>query len=50
MLEELKERVCSGNKDLERYGLVIFTRGNLSEIDFEKKVVGIKPSRSPSKP
>lgn len=44
MLEKLKEKVCSGNKDLARHGLVIFTWGNLSEIDFEKKIVAIKPS------
>jgi len=44
MLEELKERVCEGNVALSEYGLVIFTWGNLSEIDFEKKIVAIKPS------
>jgi len=44
MLEELKERVCKANKDLVKYNLVLFTWGNVSEIDFESKIVGIKPS------
>ncbi len=44
MLEEMKERVCDGNIALAEHDLVIFTWGNLSEIDFDKRVVGIKPS------
>ena len=44
MLEELKEKVCRGNKDLAKYGLVLFTWGNLSAIDSGKKIVAIKPS------
>ncbi len=44
MLEELKESVCKANLDLVRYGLVIFTWGNVSGIDRESGLVVIKPS------
>ena len=44
MLEELKEKVCKANLDLVKYGLVIFTWGNVSAIDREKGLVVIKPS------
>ena len=44
MLEELKEKVCQANLDLVKYGLVIFTWGNVSAIDREKGLVVIKPS------
>ena len=44
MLEELKEKVCKANLDLVRHGVVIFTWGNVSAIDFETKLVVIKPS------
>ncbi len=47
MLEALKEKVCAGNKDLEKHCLVLFTFGNLSAIDAEKKIVAIKPSGVP---
>jgi L-ribulose-5-phosphate 4-epimerase len=44
MLEELKESVCRANLDLVRYGLVIFTWGNVSGIDRERGLIVIKPS------
>jgi len=44
MLEEFKQRVCLGNRDLETHRLVIFTWGNLSAIDPESRLVAIKPS------
>lgn len=44
MLEELKEKVYRANLDLVKYGLVIFTWGNVSGIDRETRLVVIKPS------
>ena len=44
MLEALKEKVFKANIDLVKHGLVIFTWGNVSEIDREKGLVVIKPS------
>ena len=44
MLEKVKERVCKANLALVKYGLVIFTWGNVSEIDRESGYVVIKPS------
>ncbi len=44
MLENLKEKVFKANLDLVKHGLVIFTWGNVSEIDKETKLVVIKPS------
>ncbi|MDE6555933.1 MAG: L-ribulose-5-phosphate 4-epimerase [Duncaniella sp.] len=44
MLEKLKEQVFKANLDLVKYGLVIFTWGNVSGIDREKGLVVIKPS------
>lgn len=44
MLEEIKKRVFEANLELVRKGLVIFTWGNVSEIDREKALVVIKPS------
>ncbi len=44
MHEELKERVCRANLDLSKYGLVVFTWGNVSGIDRRAGIVGIKPS------
>ncbi len=44
MLEELKEKVCKANLELVKYGLVVFTWGNVSGIDREKGLVVIKPS------
>ena len=44
MLEELKEKVYIANMDLVKSGLVIFTWGNVSEIDLTRQFVVIKPS------
>lgn len=44
MLEELKAKVCQANLDLVKYGLVIFTWGNVSAIDRKSGLVVIKPS------
>jgi len=44
MHEELKQRVCQANLDLQRHGLVVFTWGNVSGIDRDAGIVAIKPS------
>ncbi len=44
MLENLKAQVCEANLELVRRGVVIYTWGNVSGIDREKKLVVIKPS------
>lgn len=44
MLEELKEQVCKANLELFRRGIVIYTWGNVSGIDRDKKLMVIKPS------
>lgn len=44
MLEKLKEEVFKANLELPKYGLVVFTWGNVSGIDREKGLVVIKPS------
>lgn len=44
MLEELKKQVYEANMLLPKYGLVIFTWGNVSGIDREKNLMVIKPS------
>lgn len=44
MLEEYKERVCRANLELNARGVVIYTWGNVSEIDREHGLVVIKPS------
>lgn len=44
MLEELKEEVFRANMALVKYGLVIFTWGNVSGIDRNTGLVVIKPS------
>ncbi len=44
MLEELKKKVLKANLDLKKNKLVLFTWGNVSEIDREKGLVVIKPS------
>ena len=44
MLEELKARVFAANLDLVAKGVVIYTWGNVSEIDRERGLVVIKPS------
>lgn len=44
MLEQLKKDVCAANLDLVKYGLVVFTWGNVSGIDRASGLVVIKPS------
>jgi len=44
MLEQLKEEVFKANIDLVKHGLVIFTWGNVSEIDRKNGLFVIKPS------
>lgn len=44
MHKELKKRVFEANLDLVKHGLVIFTWGNVSEIDRKKGIFAIKPS------
>lgn len=44
MYTKLKNRVYEANLLLPKYNLVKFTWGNVSEIDREKSVIGIKPS------
>ena len=44
MIEFLKNEVFQANLELVKYGLVIFTWGNVSGIDREKGLVVIKPS------
>lgn len=44
MLEDLKKQVYEANMLLPKYGLVIFTWGNVSGIDREKNLMVIKPS------
>ena len=47
MLEELKQKVFEENLRLVKYGLVVLTWGNASEIDRESGLVVIKPSGVP---
>lgn len=44
MLEDLKQKVLEANLLLPKYGLVVFTWGNVSGIDRENDLVVIKPS------
>lgn len=44
MLEELKRQVWQANLELTRFGLVIFTWGNVSAVDLGRGLVVIKPS------
>lgn len=44
MLEELKEKVLRANRALVKYGLVIFTWGNVSAFDRRSGLLVIKPS------
>lgn len=44
MLEQLKQEVFDANMLLPRYGLVVFTWGNVSGIDRDRGLVVIKPS------
>lgn len=43
-LNKLKQQVFQANVDIVKHGLVIFTWGNVSAIDRERKLVVIKPS------
>lgn len=47
MLEQLKKEVWEANLALPKYGLCIFTWGNVSGIDRERGFVVIKPSGVP---
>ena len=44
MLEALKEQVLRANLDLVKYGVVIFTWGNVRAVDRDTGLVVIKPS------
>lgn len=44
MLEELKQAVLEANLCLPKFGLVVFTWGNVSAIDPSGKYIAIKPS------
>lgn len=44
MLEDLKQKVLEANLLLPKYGLVVFTWGNVSGIDRENGLAVIKPS------
>lgn len=44
MLEQMKKDVCAANLELAARGVVIYTWGNVSGIDREKRLVVIKPS------
>lgn len=44
MLEDLKESVCDANRRLPASGLVCLTWGNVSGIDRDAGIFGIKPS------
>ena len=44
MLEDIKQRVFEANIELVKKGLVLYTWGNVSEVDREKGLVVIKPS------
>ena len=47
MLEALRSEVLEANLELVRRGLVIYTFGNASAIDRERRVIVIKPSGVP---
>lgn len=47
MLEKRKEEVCRANLLLPKYGLVVFTWGNVSGFDPESRLLVIKPSGVP---
>ena len=44
MHEELKKAVCDANLELQKQKLVIYSWGNVSEIDRSKGIIAIKPS------
>lgn len=45
--KELKERTYEANMELERKKLVIYTWGNVSQLDADRGIVAIKPSGVP---
>jgi len=46
-MKELRQRVYEANMELYRRNLVIYTWGNVSEIDRDKGIIAIKPSGVP---
>ena len=44
MMDELKQKVLEANLALQKYGLVLFTWGNVSQADPGRKLIVIKPS------
>ena len=44
MTKEIRERICKLNIDLQRYGLIAWTSGNVSERLADSKSFIIKPS------
>lgn len=44
MLQTLKENTANANRDLQKHNLVVFTWGNVSAIDRERRFVVIKAS------
>lgn len=46
-MKEIKEKVLAANLELPQKGLVLYTWGNVSEIDRQKGLVCIKPSGVP---
>ena len=44
MYEELRNKVCQANIELQKHGLVVYSWGNVSEIDRGNNVIAIKPS------
>ena len=44
MYEELRNKVCQANVELQNHSLVVYSWGNVSEIDRENNVIAIKPS------
>ena len=47
MYRKLKERVYEANMELFHRKLIVYTWGNVSEVDREKGVMAIKPSGVP---
>ncbi len=47
LLYTLKKQVLEANKQLEKYGLVTFTWGNVSAVDRDEGIMVIKPSGIP---
>lgn len=46
-MDDIKKRVCDANLELVQKNVVIYTWGNVSEVDREKGVMVIKPSGVP---